>query len=195
MANWRAVGAVLAVVVAFAAGACSQDHSTSQPEGVPVDEQSLKAALKKEFKFSPDTTRIDHAPEVPGLIVFSAHDTGREGRQVTGVFDGHTIERDFRTNFARVLTALGVDDSQRVSATVVAQTIGMLEGDPGTPIVDPDALHLLRPDVGYFLPRYTTIDGHTAVEYWVSSRMAPWRTSIVVQPDHTYEYRRNGEVQ
>ena len=160
-----------------------------------MDEESLKAALKKEFKFSPDDTRITVAPDVPGLLVFSAYDTGRQGRQVTGVFDGRTIERDFRTNFDRVLVALGVDDSQRVPPTVVAKAIGMLEGDPGVPIVDPDALHLLRPDVGYFLPRYTTIDGRTAVEYWVSSRMAPWRTSIVVGPDHTYEYRRNGEVQ
>jgi len=195
MATWRALGAVVGVLAAFTIGACSHGSSASRPEGVSVDEESLKDALKKEFKFSPADTRITVAPEVPGLLVFSAYDTGRQGRQVTGVFDGHTIERDFRTNFERVLTALGLDDSQRVSPTVVAQTIGMLEGDPGTPIVDPDALHLLRPDVGYFLPRYATIDGRTAVEYWVSSRMAPWRTSIVVGPDHTYEYRRNGEVQ
>jgi hypothetical protein len=195
MVSWRALGAVVGVLAVLAAGGCSRDSSESRAEGVSVDEESLKAALKKEFKFSPDDTRITVAPDVPGLLVFSAYDTGRQGRQVTGVFDGRTIERDFRTNFDRVLVALGVDDSQRVPPTVVAKAIGMLEGDPGVPIVDPDALHLLRPDVGYFLPRYTTIDGRTAVEYWVSSRMAPWRTSIVVGPDHTYEYRRNGEVQ
>lgn len=155
-----------------------------------MDENSLKAALKKEFKFSAGDTHIDYAPAVPGLVVFSAWD---QHSRVTGVFDGTSIERDFKANFVRVLAALGLDDSQHVPATVVAQTIGMLEGDPGSPIVNPDTLRLLRQDLGLFLPRYATVDGFTAVEYWNSSaRIAPWRTTIVVRADHTYDYRRNG---
>src|SRR5262245_60977200 len=98
MASGRALGAILGVLALLAAGACSSDGS--RPEGVvSVDENSLRAALKKEFKFSPDDTRITVAPEVPGLLVFSAYDSAHQGRQVTGVFDGRTIERDFRTNF------------------------------------------------------------------------------------------------
>ena len=189
MSWWRPL---LALLVVLTVGACDRGATTvPRPEGVAVDEKALKEALKKEFKFAPDDTQVYVAPPVPGLLVFSADAEGKHPGRVTGVFDGRTIERDFATNFQRVLTALGVDGDQSVPAVTVAQTIGLLEADPGNPVVDPATLPLLRDDLGLFLPRYTTVDGLTAVEYWnTSARMAPWHTTIVVRPDGTYEYRR-----
>jgi hypothetical protein len=176
----------------MALGACDRGGTTATtPEGVAVDENALKEALKKEFNFAPGDTKVYVAPPVPGLLVFSARAEGKRPGRVTGVFDGHTIERDFETNFRRVLTALGLDRDQSVPALIVAQTVGLLEDDPGNPVVDADTLPLMRQDLGLFLPRYTTVDGLTAVEYWnTSARMAPWHTTIVVRADGTYEYRR-----
>ncbi len=154
-----------------------------------VDEGALTKALRRAYGWHGDI-EVDVGPDVPGLIVFSAHESGAARSRVTGVFDGD-LHVEYPANADLVLRALGFGTPSAAPPLVIAGAVGMLEANPGGPFVDEFVVeHSIAADrIG--MPGATERDGRPAIEYWNSSaQLSPWKTVIVALADGRFDYRR-----
>jgi hypothetical protein len=154
-----------------------------------VDEDALKRALGRAYGWHGGID-IDTGPDVPGLIVFSAHESGAARARVTGVFDGE-LHVEFPANADLVLRALGFGTPDAAEPVVIAGAVGMLEANPGGPFVDEFVVeHSIAAD-RIKMPRLSERDGKPALEYWNSSaQLSPWKTVIVALGAGRFDYGR-----
>lgn len=150
-----------------------------------MDELELRSALGRETGVDIDGYTFEFGPPIPGVIVFTAYESGVPHSNITGAYDGQ-FHFEFDDSSTLVLTSLGFGDEE-VDPAVIAAAVGMLQDNPGTPFLTEDAIDLGGDPSVMAPPRSTSVDGRPAVEFWnKSSRQMPWRVTVVADADGTF---------
>ena len=156
-----------------------EDDEEDDDEVEPPEE--LRAALAEYLGADGQLFLEVAGTPVGGLIAFAAHQ-GR--RSVAGVWDGSSIELDPDRAVQMLCDAWGYGPDRPVSARDVAAAVGTIEGKPGTPFLDQDAIELGGDPTTMTPPEEVEVDGQPGVRFWNgSSRLSPYPVTFVVGSD------------
>ncbi len=211
MARSRALCLVQAVLLS---AACGKSPESRAPEGANTkgptqmaatepDIAIVKDAIARELKVSADDVKVRPLKvSVPGITVFTASvNPARAGRGVTrtGIVQGGAIHVETEA-MSRVARAWGYGAQRTVPATTVAQVFGALHHATAesSPFIDEDTVQTYKQVSGpkraaaVAMPVETTVDGHPAVVYSLTSsaRGTPFSViTAIVKPDFQVELR------
>jgi hypothetical protein len=200
-------GAALAEPAGSAAGStgATMPNTKGAPQMASTDQDiaTVQAALATELKVDPTDVKVRPVKvTVPGITVFSASvNPAKAGRSVTRtgiVQDGAIhVETDAMSRVARAWN-YGAD--RTVPATAVAQVFGVLHSATAgsSAFFDDSTIQTYKKVSGprraaaLAMPAETTVDGHPAVVYFLtsSSRSIPFsQVTAIVSPDFQVELR------
>lgn len=145
----------------------------------PEEPPGLREAVADHLGGAADDAFIEICEvPVPGLTVFGAH-LGR--RSTAGVWDGERLDLDPDSAVQRVTDAWGYGPDRPVAASAVATVVGLIEGKPGSPFVDRDAIELGGDPHTMSPPEEIDVDGGAGVRFWnKSSRLSPYVATYLV---------------
>lgn len=188
------------------AGSRTPNPNAKGPAHMAPNEQDIavaQRAIARDLQVAETAVKVRViAVTVPGIVVFSASvDPGKAGRHVTrtGIVEGGAVYTETDA-MSRVARAWKYGARRTVPPITVAQVFGVLHSATAesSAFIDEDTVQTYKKVSGprrastVALPSETTIDGHPAVVYCLTSsaRSIPFSVvTAIVKSDFTVELR------